>query len=93
MANAGISAVVGQEESFMVAFISFQTSLDAAFVKNLLVWVAVRGAGVPRRGCRYQERRAEAAVQKEAFFTPLVHVVSIEIVYCESLLATGLSKT
>lgn len=34
MANAGINAAVGQEESFMVAFISFQTSLDAAFVKK-----------------------------------------------------------
>lgn len=34
MANAGINAAVGQEESFMVAFIFFQTSLDAAFVKK-----------------------------------------------------------
>lgn len=33
MANAGINTVAGQEESFTVVFIFFQTILDVAFAK------------------------------------------------------------
>lgn len=95
MANAGINTVVGHEEPFTVAFISFQTPLDVALVKLLCCgqraeeWSATLRLLLLGKGLE----PLEGPVQRRLSSLLLVHVVSIEIVYCEGLSATGLSKT
>lgn len=52
--------------------------------------------GVPRKAVATRREELEplqCPVQRKLSSLLLVHVVSIEIVYCESLSATGLSKT
>lgn len=96
MANAGINTVVGQGEPFTVVFISFQTPLDVGSYKNFLLWVAVRGMECHGKDVATRKEGPEpleGPVQRRLSSLLLVHVVSIEIVYCEGLSATGLSKT